>query len=111
MKGDWADLANQRIVDWELPKIDWAAQEGKESIYYRFSRHRDEIQRRMMETMLEPFHSAFIIDSLSARLGGICVKCSEGILKLDFLKESKDNYCTCLEGNKLRDRLKEKLNG
>lgn len=40
---------------------------------------------------------------------GPCKKCSEGILLMDHIKTSKDNYCTCEEGKKLRKKSKVAL--
>jgi hypothetical protein len=37
---------------------------------------------------------------------GPCTKCSEGLLKMEYINESKDNYCKCDEGKKLRKQQK-----
>jgi hypothetical protein len=44
--------------------------------------------------------------SLRYRDDGPCKKCSEGLILFDHIKESKDNYCTCEEGNNLRKKVK-----
>ena len=38
-----------------------------------------------------------------------CKKCSEGLLKIEFFKESKDNYCNCPEGEYLRGNIKKRI--
>ena len=40
-----------------------------------------------------------------------CTQCDSGVLRIDLARRSKDNYCSCAEGNMLRDKVNKQIGG
>lgn len=103
----WPQLSAMKEVSPIKYHIGW----DRANIY----RHDLEMYRKKMEDQMMQAYSIPFQFLEPDEFGGlksrffVCSKCDDGMLKLEHIKESKDNYCNCDEGNKLRDCLKKKV--
>lgn len=106
---NWKEIIKDTtILQWDVPKIDWGMQDEMKKI----SRYKDLMYKQMMDVMMYSGPSTDIGGrvgdvSIPASMSGHCRKCSEGLLKIDFLGQSKDNYCDCGDGQRMRTQLKD----